>query len=435
MLTTTPCILVAFLAASCSALYSSSFEVVKLTPSNFDRLVTQSDSIWIVQFFAPWCGHCKNLVPSYTLAAKALKGTMQMGAVNVDEYKSLGEQFGVRGFPTIKMFGEDKHKPEGYNGQRTTQGFIDAAFAALRHKVDVQMRGNRSGIPNGDFKPDLTDVVKLTDANFDSLVLESNDLWLVEFYAPWCGHCKKLEHHWAQAASKLKGKAKLGALDATVNKIKTNEYGVQGYPTIKVFASGKKDSKSALEYEGGRTASDIVNWAVDQLDENLPAPEILELINATVLQATCEKRSLCIISVLPHILDCQADCRNSYLDVLKQMSEKYKSSIWGWAWVEAGAQPELEQTLEMGGFGYPALAVINIKKMKYSILRGAFSSDGINVFLRDLGYKSGSTRTMKGDTLPGINPTDAWDGKDRELPAEEEIDLSDVVLDDIKDEL
>lgn len=51
-------------------------------------------------------------------------------------------------------------------------------------------------------------------------------------------------------------------------------------------------------------------------------------------------------------------------------------------WSEAGAQPELENSLEMGGFGYPAMAVLNGKKMKYSILRGSFSSDGINEFLR-----------------------------------------------------
>jgi protein disulfide-isomerase A6 len=53
-----------------------------------------------------------------------------------------------------------------------------------------------------------------------------------------------------------------------------------------------------------------------------------------------------------------------------------------WIWTEAGVQPELETMLEIGGFGYPAMAVMNTKKMKYSILRGSFSNDGINEFLR-----------------------------------------------------
>lgn len=61
---------------------------------------------------------------------------------------------------------------------------------------------------------------------------------------------------------------------------------------------------------------------------------------------------------------------------------KKKLLFFRWLWAEAGKQPELESTLEIGGFGYPALAVLNVKKMKYSILRGSFSEDGIKEFLR-----------------------------------------------------
>lgn len=55
------------------ALYPSRGNVVELTPSNFDKLVIQGDEVWIVEFFAPWCGHCQSLVPEYTKAANVLK--------------------------------------------------------------------------------------------------------------------------------------------------------------------------------------------------------------------------------------------------------------------------------------------------------------------------------------------------------------------------
>ena len=56
--------------------------------------------------------------------------------------------------------------------------------------------------------------IELTDKNFKKLVLQSDDMWLVEFFAPWCGHCKNLEPHWKKAASELKGKVKLGPIIA-----------------------------------------------------------------------------------------------------------------------------------------------------------------------------------------------------------------------------
>ena len=101
--------------------------------------VIKSDALWIVEFYAPWCGHCQRLTPEYTKAAKALKGVVkvrlnyscelpeykriidQIGAVNADDHKSLGGQYQVQGFPTIKIFGLNKNKPEDYQGERTAK--------------------------------------------------------------------------------------------------------------------------------------------------------------------------------------------------------------------------------------------------------------------------------------------------------------------------
>lgn len=55
------------------AFYEGNSAVVQLDPNNFDKLVTNSDEIWLVEFYAPWCGHCKNLVPEYQKTAQALK--------------------------------------------------------------------------------------------------------------------------------------------------------------------------------------------------------------------------------------------------------------------------------------------------------------------------------------------------------------------------
>ena len=121
------------LVAPSLAVYAGT-DVVELDPKTFEKQVLKSDSVWIVEFYAPWCGHCQKLVPDYSKAAKALKGVVKVlsvllnflflhfdvkvGAVNADEHRSLGGQYGVQGFPTIKIFGLNKNKPEDYNGGR-----------------------------------------------------------------------------------------------------------------------------------------------------------------------------------------------------------------------------------------------------------------------------------------------------------------------------
>ena len=81
--------------------------------------VLASDEVWLVEFFAPWCGHCKNLAPEWEKAATALRGVVKVGAVDADAHSALGGKYGVRGFPTIKIFGAEKSKPSDYQGQRT----------------------------------------------------------------------------------------------------------------------------------------------------------------------------------------------------------------------------------------------------------------------------------------------------------------------------
>lgn len=411
------------------ALYDRSSNVIELTPSNFESRVIDSDDVWIVEFFAPWCGHCKNLVPEYQKAAKALKGIVKVGAVNADEHQSLSSKYNVGGFPTIKIFGSNKKTPTDYQGPRTAQGLINSAFQTLREIVDSRIGKSKS---SGGSSKSSSDVIELTESDFDEKVLKSEDLWLVEFYAPWCGHCKNLAPVWAEVATELKGKVKVGAVDATVYQTLSQRYQVRGFPTIKVFNAGKKDG-TAEDYNGGRSRSDFVQFALEKLEETIEPPEVTQLTKGKEqLREACENAQICVISVLPHILDCQSKCRNSYLDILKKIGEKFKKNRWQYLWVEAGAQPDLETNLDIGGFGYPAMAVINARKMKYSLLRGSFSFEGISEFLRDLTYGRGSSLPIRDNALPSVTSSDPWDGKDGEMPDVEDIDLSDVVLDDVK---
>jgi protein disulfide-isomerase A6 len=126
----------------------------------------------------------------------------------------------------------------------------------------------------------------LTASNFDQ-VMNSEEMWIVEFYAPWCGHCKRLEPEWSKAATQLKGEVKLAKVDATVEQSLASKYGVNGYPTIKVFPAGPKKENLVEDYQGGREADAIVSWALDKNAQSKPAMKVLQLTDSEVFDKYC----------------------------------------------------------------------------------------------------------------------------------------------------
>jgi protein disulfide isomerase family A protein 3 len=104
-----------------------------------------------------------------------------------------------------------------------------------------------------------SDVIVLTDEDFNAR-LASYDLALVKFFAPWCGHCKKLAPEFEKAATILKDNDPpvfLAEVDCTEGgKDSCSKHGVNGYPTLKAFKKGEK----AFEYDGPRDADGIVKY-------------------------------------------------------------------------------------------------------------------------------------------------------------------------------
>ncbi|KAG1755646.1 thioredoxin-like protein [Suillus lakei] len=108
-----------------------------------------------------------------------------------------------------------------------------------------------------------SDVLNLTKDTFSSAV-NAEPLILVEFYAPWCGHCKALAPHYEEAATALKAKdIKIAKVDCVDQADLCQSHGVQGYPTLKVFRNGEP-----TDYSGPRKADGIISYMIKQ---SLPA--------------------------------------------------------------------------------------------------------------------------------------------------------------------
>jgi protein disulfide-isomerase-like protein len=88
-------------------------------------------------------------------------------------------------------------------------------------------------------------------------------VWLVEFYAPWCGHCRQLAPKWRKLADALHGVVRVAAVNCEQQQGLCQSQGIQGYPTIKAFKEGRW-----MDYRGDRSASSLRDWALKLLPQD-----------------------------------------------------------------------------------------------------------------------------------------------------------------------
>jgi protein disulfide-isomerase A6 len=187
------------------------------------------------RFYAPWCGHCKNLQPAYEKAAKALDGIAKVAAVNCDEElnKPLCGKMGVQGFPTLKIVrpGKKAGKPtvEDYNGPREAKGIVEMV---------------KDKVPNN--------VKRVTDAKLDE--------WLAE----------------NKASAKAMLFSEKGAISATLRtlaidfaglipiaQIRKSEssavekYAITSFPTLVLLKAG---SDEPIKYDGSMEKAGMVEF-------------------------------------------------------------------------------------------------------------------------------------------------------------------------------
>lgn len=395
--------------------------VVTLTESNFKSQVLDSDELWMVEFYAPWCGHCKNLAPHWKKAAKDLDGEVKLGMVDATVHGSLAQKYEVKGYPTIKVF--KNGKAEDYNGPREQAGIVDYA-RNIKKSFKPKGGAKKEKKQEEPKEPKKSAVFELTESNFKSEVLDSEETWMVEFFAPWCGHCKSLAPEWEKAAKKLEGKVKLGAVDATAHASLGQRYEVKGYPTIKIFPAGVKSDDKVEDYQGPRESEGIVAHAMSTLDKHGIPPPITEITSNEIFEEKCgASKKICVIMFVPHILDSGADGRNELLSTYLDLAKKMRSNPYNFIWTEGGTQMALENSIDINSV-YPSLAVVSTSRKVYAVQKLSWNSKNLVSFLTGIINKN--EKTMKLPSTITIEESAPWDGLDGALP-EEEMSLEDIM--------
>jgi len=96
--------------------------VLEFTDDNFDTEVLKAEGAVLVDFWAPWCGPCRQIAPVIEELAKENPG-VKIGKVNIDDNPGAAERFGVNSIPTLMVF---------RNGQ------VSDSFVGVRPKTQLQ---------------------------------------------------------------------------------------------------------------------------------------------------------------------------------------------------------------------------------------------------------------------------------------------------------
>jgi protein disulfide-isomerase A6 len=114
-----------------------------------------------------------------------------------------------------------------------------------------------------------------------------------------------------------------------------------------MFPGGsKKNASDAFDYQGERSAEAIVEAVLREIDQSGVPKEATEMTSVQVLEDECSgSNHICVIAVLPHILDSGADGRNRYMELLQSVSKSFRGGAFSFLWFEGGSQPQLEEAM------------------------------------------------------------------------------------------
>ncbi len=82
----------------------ASADLIEITDDNFEAEILNSDTPALVDFWAVWCGPCRQIAPTVEALAAEYKGKLKVGKMNVDDHQQIPQKYGIRSIPTLLVF-------------------------------------------------------------------------------------------------------------------------------------------------------------------------------------------------------------------------------------------------------------------------------------------------------------------------------------------
>ncbi|KAF9978738.1 protein disulfide isomerase (PDI) protein [Actinomortierella ambigua] len=387
-----------------AGLYSKNDAVIDLTPKNFDKEVLNSDHLVFVEFYAPWCGHCKNLVPTFRKAAKNLEGIVKFGAVDCDNdtNRPICSRYGIQGFPTLKAFPGvsraylkkhtvGKKTPIDYNGARAGGAIVNFLTSQLPDNVrSVSKR------PSSERNTNIDDLIA-DENNVRALLLTDRD----QASAMYKGLATEFAH-------KLHVAAYSHPDMATLTKL-----GVESMPALVVFNKGSQEpvkytgplKREALAEHFASLLSDETSESNDgsssSSSDSTPTepfdPKVHQAKTQADLQRECLDKATgtCVLAFMvveeefPESVEQHAENLAILERVKAAVHEKEKQGTRApvhFVWLDA-LKKDVQQLRDRFQLStdVPGLMLVHPKRKAFMPFVGAFDFDGVMEWLQEAG--------------------------------------------------
>ncbi|CAN8099363.1 unnamed protein product [Discula destructiva] len=215
----------------------------------------------LAYIFAETAEERKELSEALTAVAKSYRGRINFATIDAKQFGAHAVNLNLKEdvFPSFAIQDVEKNLKFPFDhGKKITERdikkFVDDFHAG---KIEPSIKSEE--IPEDNSGPVTVVVAK----NYDDIILDDTKDVLIEFYAPWCGHCKALAPKYEElgqlfAASEFKDKVTIAKVDATANDVPDE---VNGFPSIKLYPAG--DKKNPVDYSGSRTVEDLIEFIAE----------------------------------------------------------------------------------------------------------------------------------------------------------------------------
>ena len=387
-------------------IFNKDTPVFMINKKNFEEYLFRGHAPVLVFFAKEMDETCMALRDDYETLAQTLGQAIKITAVHGLSEREVTGSFGIEQYPTFVFFGQDKSAPIKYDGEvritKVAQWALTQLEKMMLTRLGIKTTTGKKKKTNRRREDEPTeedeafwdkleqpDIIELTETNFDEMVLQSEEPWIVQFYTQKSKKSQAVAQIFSDMATEVKKDIKVGKLEASLFRKFAKSWEIEEYPHNKFFPRDKSLVEDFV-HEGIPLGGPMADSARDRLKFHDLEIQVPKITSHKEIAEECKKpKSMCVIAVLDD---------ESQTQVLSEQAKLNYNPRIKLFWTPAGTNPEVEELFKVNS---PGLVAFNTKKSTYFTMHGEFEDKNIGDFF--VGIAGNKFFFQKFEKLPRLN--------------------------------